>query len=798
MNVPVLKTTNLQGGYGGIPVLHGVNITAFVGEIVGVLGHNGMGKTTLLKTIMGLQPTTGGTIYLGNKNVTDLPTATRALMGLAYVPQGRGIFSNLTVSENIRFAASMGEDEEEIDGVIEKVLQDLPNLRPLLSRRGGSLSGGEQQQLALARALVANPVLLLLDEPTEGIQPSIVEKILELLKTINLRDGCTIVLVEQKLKVISALCARVYIMKRGKIAAEIVGEEIRATGRLESLLEFTAKSVPTHAAKSVPAHAAKKNDLTVPARSFTDSPLHRSSVSRSLSVDKADHKEKLHVTIKRPSLEQMRTIIEGFGMRMSDPELLEYMEVMEGTMQAYDLVDSLPENLPTVKYPRTPGRRPSPDENPLNAWYVKCSVKGASDGPLEGKKIVLKDTICLAGVPMMNGASTMEGYMPDVDATLVRRILDAGGEIIGKAHCEYFCLSGGSHTNATGPVHNPYRLGYSAGGSSSGCGALVGAGEVEMAIGGDQGGSIRIPSAWSGCYGMKGTHGLVPYSGVFPIEFTIDTVGPITQTVKDNALLLEVIAGADGLDPRQYAPQTAQYTSALGTGAHGLRIGVVNEGFSHPSSEEAVSAKVQQAAEKFKQLGAEVVNVSIPEHTQGAAIWTPIALEGLVDFMMEGNSAGTNHRGMFITSLLDTHANWRQRADELSPTLKISMFIGKYFRQYYRGRYYGKAQNLARHLRSAYDMQWQKLDLLLMPTLPMKSTPLPPADAPLSLYIQRAFEMIPNTAAFNCTGHPAMNVPCGLVEGLPVGLMLVGRYFDESTIYRAAHALEQSGDWRDF
>ena len=135
---------------------------------------------------------------------------------------------------------------------------------------------------------------------------------------------------------------------------------------------------------------------------------------------------------------------------------------------------------------------------------MKSEVRGAAYGPLAGKRVVLKDNVCLAGVPMMNGASTLEGYVPDVDATLVTRILDAGGTIVGKAHCEYFCLSGGSHTSALGPVHNPYKYGFSAGGSSSGSGALVGAGEVEMAIGGDQGGSIRMPACWSGLLRHEG------------------------------------------------------------------------------------------------------------------------------------------------------------------------------------------------------------------------------------------------------------------------------------------------------
>src|SRR5918996_946264 len=128
------------------------------------------------------------------------------------------------------------------------------------------------------------------------------------------------------------------------------------------------------------------------------------------------------------------------------------------------------------------------EENRYGAWYVKTTIEGAPDGKLGGKRLAIKDNVCVAGVPMMNGASTLEGYVPDVDATIVTRILDAGGTIAGKAVCEYFCFSGGSHTSASGPVHNPPRHGYSAGGSSSGSAALVAAGEVDMAIGGGQGG----------------------------------------------------------------------------------------------------------------------------------------------------------------------------------------------------------------------------------------------------------------------------------------------------------------------
>jgi amidase len=502
------------------------------------------------------------------------------------------------------------------------------------------------------------------------------------------------------------------------------------------------------------------------------------------------------MAVKRPTPAQLRAVARDLGMTLADEDVASFLALMEGSIAAYDAVDAMPDYVPAVKYPRTPGYRPEGAENPFNAWYVKTTVKGAPAGKLAGKTVALKDNICLAGVPMMNGASTLEGYVPDLDATVVTRILDAGGTIAGKVHCEYFCFSGGSHTGAAGPVHNPRKMGYSAGGSSSGSAAVVAAGEVNMALGGDQGGSIRIPAAFCGIYGMKPTHGLVPYTGIMPIELTLDHTGPMTATVADNALLLEVIAGPDGLDPRQYAPRTAEYTKALGQSASGLRIGVVKEGFGHPNSERDVDATVRRAAELFVKLGAKVEEVSIPLHSAGPAIWTPIALEGATELMMKGNGMGTNWRGLFVTSLLDAHSAWRHRADELADTLKLSMLLGHYFTRHYRGHFYAKAQNLSRKLRAAYDATLAGVDLLLMPTLPIKATPLPPANAPRELYIQRAFEMIGNTAPFDATGHPAMSLPCGLADGLPVGLMLIGKHYDEATIYRAAHAFEQGTDWR--
>jgi len=815
----VLQVADLRAGYGRVPVLHGVNLQIHEGEAVGIVGHNGMGKTTLLKVIMGLMPSTGGRIELDGTDATGSAAHQRSQMGIGYVPQGRGILPGLTALENLRMAwrEDIGETEEQS---VERVVDQFPRLRVLLDRKGGSLSGGEQQILALARALVPKPWLLLLDEPSEGIQPSIVQEIGATLARLRDEFGLALIIVEQNLDLVLDVAHRVVVFERGTILKELHASQLSGGGLSELLGMGSARmthSPHSHSAKSASAHhpsAVAPSALHTPpapasVQASADHVREHSRPSvKSSSINKRSHSTAIESkatgpggimsTVKRPTVDQMHAIVESMHMNMSSREVAEYLEIMEGTFQSYDRLTQLPDNLPPVRYPRTPGIKPSPADNPLNAWAVKSEVRGAAHGPLSGKRVVLKDNVCLAGVPMMNGASSLEGYVPDVDATLVTRILDAGGSIAGKAHCEYFCLSGGSHTNAAGPVHNPYRYGYSAGGSSSGSAALVGAGELDLAIGGDQGGSIRMPASWCGIYGMKPTHGLVPYTGVMPIEATIDHAGPMTANVADNALLLEVIAGADGLDPRQYSPRVDRYTAALGRGVSGLRIGVLLEGFNRADSEPDVDHKVRQAADRLRAMGAIVEDVSVPMHMDGPAIWTAIAVEGLQAQMMNGNGMGFNWKGLYTTSLLDAHSAWRARADELSPSLKVSMMAGEYFIKNYRGHFYAKAQNLSRVLAKAYDDALSKYDLLLLPTVPMKATPLPPSNAPLKLIVQRALEMLGNTCPLDVTGHPAMSVPCGMSNGLPIGVQLVAKHWEESTIYRAAHAFEQAGDWRNF
>ncbi len=220
----MLSVTDLRAAYGRIPILHGVNFAVKDGEFVGILGHNGMGKTTLLKTLIGLLRATGGQVEFNGKEITREASFRRNRMGIGYVPQGRDIFPNLSVLDNLRFGFAVHKTDEA--AIIEETLTEFPRLKPLLDRAGGVLSGGEQQILALARALCGRPKLLLLDEPTEGIQPSIIEEIVEILKRLRDQRGLTIVLVEQNLEFIAALSQRVLIIQRGQITGEVTPDQL--------------------------------------------------------------------------------------------------------------------------------------------------------------------------------------------------------------------------------------------------------------------------------------------------------------------------------------------------------------------------------------------------------------------------------------------------------------------------------------------------------------------------------------------------------------------------------------------
>ena len=207
---------------------------------------------------------------------------------------------------------------------------------------------------------------------------------------------------------------------------------------------------------------------------------------------------------------------------------------------------------------------------------------------------------------------------------------------------------------------------------------------------------------------------------------------------------------------------------------------------------------MREAAQRFARLGATVAEVSVPTHGLGFAVWAGIRGDAACITLLEMNGAGIAHEGLYVTSLIDAAMAWRSRADEFADTLKIASIFSKYTLDRYGGRYYAKAQNLRRRLRAAYDAALAAHDLLLLPTVPMKATPIPAKGAPPQEITRRSWEPTRNTCPFNVTGHPAISLPCGMEDGLPIGLMLVGRHYDETTIYRAAAAFERSGDWTTF
>ncbi|MGH8820117.1 MAG: amidase family protein, partial [Rhodoferax sp.] len=370
-------------------------------------------------------------------------------------------------------------------------------------------------------------------------------------------------------------------------------------------------------------------------------------------------------------------------------------------------------------------------------------------------------------------------------------ILDAGGHIVGKSACEYFSFSGGSATSHTGRVESPRNPGHTPGGSSTGSAALLVAGEVDLAIGADQAGSIRIPASFSGIVGHKPTYGLVPYTGVMGLDYTFDHVGPMARNVADVALLLEVIAGEDGIDGRQRNVRVEPYTQTLGLGLQGLRIGALAQGFGLPESNPGTDAAVRGAIGKLRGAGVTVDEISVPWHRNGFAIWSALANEGTYHMLYGTRGAGHLHHGAYPLSLMTALGGLEARANEMADTLKIGMLLGRYLHEQYQGRFYAKAQNQRRRLRAEYDAVLARYDLLLMPTTPFPTQKIPAVDAPVDEVIQHSWTMLANTCPFDVTGHPAISVPCGEADGKPVGLMLVGRHFEDATVLRAAAGFER-------
>ncbi|KAJ8020184.1 Glutamyl-tRNA(Gln) amidotransferase subunit A, mitochondrial [Holothuria leucospilota] len=397
---------------------------------------------------------------------------------------------------------------------------------------------------------------------------------------------------------------------------------------------------------------------------------------------------------------------------------------------------------------------------------------------------------------MMHGCAALEGYIPEFDATVVTQILDAGGRISGKAACESLCMSGSSFTYSKGCILNYHNRLHSAGGSSGGSGTLVASGDVDMAVGGDQGGSVRIPASWCGIVGLKPTFGLVPYTGAMSIDPSVDHLGPMARTVQDCALLLEVLAGYDnGLDPRQPPNiQTFEYSKEMVVdNLNGTKVGLVSEGFGLPRSDPRVDEMVRNAVLKLKTAGAEVAEISIPLVKYGGVICEALACEGTIDNLFNCGGGGTGHKGFYPTSLMSFAAkSFRSsRVNDLSHVTKMVMLSAEYIKQNYPGQWYGKAQNLRRLLTSEYETAFKKFDIVAMPTVPFTAPKLPNKDASVFDLLTVSNNMADNLCPADLTGIPALSINVGFIDGLPVGAHFEAAAFEEVKLLQVGGILEK-------
>lgn len=499
--------------------------------------------------------------------------------------------------------------------------------------------------------------------------------------------------------------------------------------------------------------------------------------------------------VPTPSTDSLRRLSDSLGLALRDDELPGVQRAVDTALASYSRLDDLAER-GRLAHGRGTGSRPIPQDNPYGAWLWQEKVAPTSSGVLDRRSIVMKDNVSVAGLPMSNGSRVLEGYAPETDATVVTRVLAAGATLLGTAACEDLCFSGNSFTSASGPVRNPYDASRSSGGSSSGCAVLVALGEADLAIGADQGGSVRGPAAWSGITGLKPTYGLVPYTGMFAIEMTVDHAGPMARTAAEVARLLDAVAGPDGHDPRQNGvarPSAGAYLDTLGADVSGTRVALVTEGFGWPGlSEDAVDVPVREAVRSLERLGCSVTEISVPWHREAVHVFAPIMSEGSTALVFRGNAMGTNWRGLYDPHLLRAFRDGRHaRGHEMSLSAKVNFLVGSYAAELTGGYYYALAQNLVPSLRAAYDAVFAHFDVVAMPTLPMSPRVLPSGDLPADVFVAQALDMSCNNCAFNLTGDPAVSIPCDLVDGLPVGLMLAAASGRDAQLLAFADALQR-------
>jgi amidase len=488
----------------------------------------------------------------------------------------------------------------------------------------------------------------------------------------------------------------------------------------------------------------------------------------------------------------------SLGMTLGRGEAVVYAERLASKLAAIEefMRTRIDEERPPLLAPaRAPGRRPSAAEDPFNAWLWKCDIRAADIGVLAGKTISFKDHIAVAGVPLTLGSDLMSGYTADFDATVVTRVLAAGGRIIGKNSMDGPTTGWGVQlTGDSARPLNPHRTDHTAGSSSSGSAVAVAAGEVDISFGGDQGGSIRIPASHCGTYGLKPTFGLVSHFGIgFGTDQSVDHTGPLARYVEDVAAALEAVAGYDPFDPRQdrTVPLGMNALASLSDGVKAMRIGVLEEGF--VDAEPDVRDAVMAAVDVLVAAGARASRISVPEHVTAGAPKDVLDSEGtraIFDIGLFGAFARTYYPSSLIAA---TYSLYHEQTDRLLSREKVGLMLSEFTRRRFRGTAYAKAQNVRSFFKKGVDDALDRVDVLAMPTV-VEAAPKYAEARTLEEALQQRRAGL-NTRTYNFTGHPALTVPCGRSGGLPIGIQLVGRYYDEPLLLRMAYAFQHSVDW---
>jgi aspartyl-tRNA(Asn)/glutamyl-tRNA(Gln) amidotransferase subunit A len=426
---------------------------------------------------------------------------------------------------------------------------------------------------------------------------------------------------------------------------------------------------------------------------------------------------------------------------------------------------------------------PDADEG-LNAFVTETEIAATGDGPLSDRTVAVKDNISTEGVRTTCGSAMLAEYVPPYDATVVERLRAAGATVVGKANMDEFGMGTTTETSAFGPTRNPVDESRVPGGSSGGSAAAVAAGEADLALGSDTGGSIRCPAAFCGVVGIKPTYGLVSRYGLIAYANSLEQIGPIAPTVEEAAELLDVIAGPDERDATtQDAGTDGDYAAAADGDVDGLAIGVPTELLD--GADERVVDAFWDAIADLEAEGAEYHEVSLPSVEHAVQAYYVIAMSEASSNLARFDGVRYGVSGGYEGNWNDAFA--RAREEGFGPEVKRRILLGTYaLSAGYQDKYYKKAQDARAWVAQDFDGALEDADVLASPTMPVLPFELGESlDDPLQMYLADA-----NTVPVNLANLPAISVPAGEADGLPVGLQLIGPTFGEEAIVRAASALE--------